>query len=365
MRKIKPALRLSTLTVLGLTCLLAGRAVAEDPWVVYEGKDGPGHGKHVVLVSGDEEYRSEEALSQLGKILARHHGFQCTVLFAIDPTTGAIDPNNQTNIPGLEALKTADLMIIFTRFRALPDEQMQQIDDYLKTGRPVIGIRTATHAFQFRGPNQWAHYGNGYRGERTEWADGFGRLVLGEKWISHHGSHRHESTRGLIAPGAQKHPITRGINDGDVWGPSDVYGVRLPLPGDSHPLLLGQVMQRKGEYDAEDPFCGMRPDDGPPVKGKKNDPMMPIAWTKTYQIPGGEPGRSFTSTLGAATDLAAEGSRRLLVNAVYWCLKMEDAVPATGTKVELVGQYQPTPFGGKPGTYWADRKLKPTDFRLD
>ena len=91
-------------------------------WVVYEGTQGPGLGKHVVLVSGDEEYRSEEALPQLGKILARHHGFKCTVLFAIDPTTGAIDPNNQSNIPGLEALATADLMVIATRFRDLPDD---------------------------------------------------------------------------------------------------------------------------------------------------------------------------------------------------------------------------------------------------
>src|SRR6266508_4385591 len=82
---------------------------AADPWVVYEGSDGPGKGKHVVLVSGDEEYRSEEALPQLAKILARHHGFKCTVLFAIDPADGTINPN-VSNIPGLEALKTADLM---------------------------------------------------------------------------------------------------------------------------------------------------------------------------------------------------------------------------------------------------------------
>src|SRR5262249_14723660 len=83
---------------------------AADPWVVYKGGDGPGKGKHIVLISGDEEYRSEEALPQLAKILAKQHGFQCTVLFAIDPTTGFINPNVNNNIPGLEALKTADLM---------------------------------------------------------------------------------------------------------------------------------------------------------------------------------------------------------------------------------------------------------------
>ncbi|MFO0844288.1 MAG: hypothetical protein U0797_18140 [Gemmataceae bacterium] len=71
--------------------------------MVYKGGDGPGKGKHIVLVSGDEEYRPEEALAQLGRILARHHGFTCTVLFAIDKKTGEIKPNERGNIPGLEA----------------------------------------------------------------------------------------------------------------------------------------------------------------------------------------------------------------------------------------------------------------------
>src|SRR5260221_14733081 len=101
----------------------------EKPWVIYDGIDGPGKGKHIVFVSGDEEYRSEEALPQLAKILAKHHGFKCTVLFAIDPKDGTINPNI-SNIPGLEALKTADLMVIFLRFRVLPDDQMNHIVEY-------------------------------------------------------------------------------------------------------------------------------------------------------------------------------------------------------------------------------------------
>src|SRR5438046_1488155 len=119
--------------------LLSAPLQAADPWVVYGGRDGPGKGKHVVLISGDEEYRSEEALPQLGKILARHHGFKCTVLFAIDPKDGTINPNKNNNIPGLEALKSADLMILFTRFRNLPDEQLKFIADYIETGKPIIG----------------------------------------------------------------------------------------------------------------------------------------------------------------------------------------------------------------------------------
>ena len=171
-----------------------------DPWVVYDGYDGPGKGKHIVLVSGDEEYRSEEAMPQLGKILAKRHGFKCTVLFAVDPATGTIDPKNLSNIPGLEALKTADLMIIFTRFRNLPDEQMRHIVEYVEAGKPIIGIRTATHAFAIPAGRTYARYS----WDSKQWDGGFGRQILGETWINHHGAHGKESTRGVIAPGRRE-----------------------------------------------------------------------------------------------------------------------------------------------------------------
>jgi len=338
MRHVLPA-------VLALSCLAPVQAA--EAWLSLAGdaagSAAPGRGRRVVLVSGDEEYRSEEALTQLGRILAGRHGFDCTVLYAIDPATGEIDPNRSDNIPGLEALRQADLMVIATRFRNLPDEQMKEIDDYLRAGKPVVGLRTATHAFNVPKDRAFAHYGNGYGGEKREWADGFGRLVLGEKWISHHGHHGKESTRGLIAPGAEGHPILRGIGDGDIWGPTDVYGVRLPLPGDSRPLVLGQVL------------AGMTPD-AAPVEGPKNDPLMPVAWVKTYAVEGGPSGRVFTTTMGSSTDLAAAGTRRLLVNACYWAVGLEDAIPAA-TNVDLVGEFAPTPFGFK----GARKGLKPGD----
>src|SRR3974377_2105587 len=139
------------LTVVGMLLSLVPCARSADPWIVYDGFEGPGKGKHIVLVSGDEEYRSEEALPQLGKILATHHGFKCTVLFAIDPKTGTINPNKNNNIPGLESLATADLMSLATRFRNLPDEQMEHIAKYVDSGKPIIGMRTATHAFSNAG----------------------------------------------------------------------------------------------------------------------------------------------------------------------------------------------------------------------
>jgi type 1 glutamine amidotransferase len=291
-------------------------------------------------------------------------------LFAQDPTKpGIINPNYVQNIPGLENLKTADLMVIFTRFRALPEVQMQQIDDYLKSGKPVIGMRTATHAFNFAkidSTSKWKKYSNYYNGD-DEWKDGFGRLVLGEKWIAHHGKHKHQSTRGVAAADMEKHPILNGISAGKIWGSTDVYEVRLPLPGDAQPIVLGQVINRAGEYVESDSLFGMRFTDsevagieiekdksGKEVKLNRNDPMMPVAWTRSYQIPGGKEGKVFTSTLGAATDLLTEGTRRMFVNSVFWCLDLP--IPEKAN-VDLVGNYNPSPYSFKEDQYWIDKNL--------
>jgi hypothetical protein len=304
-----------------------GFARAADPWLVVE-PAGAVKNKHVVLVSGDEEYRSEEMLPQLAKILAKHHGFKCTVLFAIDPKDGTINPNQSDNIPGLEALDSADLMVILTRFRRLPDEQMKHIVDFVESGKPVIGLRTATHAFD---PKPGTTYAKWAWNNKT-WDGGFGRQVLGETWINHHGNHGKQSTRGVIAPGQEGHPILRGIKYGDIWGPTDVYGVRLPLPGDSTPLVLGETL------------TGMKPTD-PPVIGNVNDPMLPIAWTHSFKAPDGKSARTFTSTMASAQDLESEGLRRLIVNACYWAMGLDNQLPAKAD-VDLVGEYKPSPFKG-------------------
>jgi len=151
----------------------------DNPWLVFEGGDGPGKGKHIVLLSGDEEYRSEETMPQLGKILSTHHGFKCTVLFAIDKKTGEINPNTTDNIPGMEALEKADLVIMALRFRNLPDDQMKYFVDYVESGRPIIGMRTSTHAFNFdkKGPTSYKKY-TWTNGDK-DYEKGFGRQVLG------------------------------------------------------------------------------------------------------------------------------------------------------------------------------------------
>ena len=312
---------------------------ADEPWLTIPGKKGPGAGKKVVLVSGDEEYRSEETIPELARILAHRHGFDCTVLFAIDPADGTIAPNVNNNIPGLEQLADADLAIFLIRWRNLPDAQMKPIIEYVESGRPIIGLRTATHAFGLAsktyGKYTWDSQEPGYEG-------GFGHQVLGTTWVSHHGAHAKEGTRGIIAPGQEKHPIVRGIAPGSIFGTTDVYGVRLPLPGDSRPVVLGEVTET------------LQPD-SKAVAGEKNNPMMPIAWTKSYPTASGRRARVFTSTMGASQDFAYEGTRRLIVNGVYWALGMEAKIPAR-SNVDLVAKFEPQPYGVRKNEEWKPGK---------
>ncbi len=338
MRRMKGAFRLWAVTVAGWTCLLGGQAKADDPRVVLEGKDGPGKGKHIVFVIGDDEYRSEDLMPQLGKIAAVHHGFKCTLLFPVNKETGEIDPGTLDNIPGLQALETADLMVIFARFRELPDEQMKYIVDYTNSGKPIMGLRTSTHAFNYRKLKDSPYRKYSFRD--GEFKGGFGRQVLGETWINHYGRHRSESTRGVAAKGMEDHPIVQGCED--IWGPSDVYGITT-LSGDSKPLIMGLVLK------------GMDPKDEP----NTDKPPLPIAWLKTYTGEQGKAARIFTTTMGHSFDLNSEGFRRLLVNGCYWCLGMEDQIPAR-SKVDFVGEYDPNQIGM--GGF--KKGLKPADHEL-
>lgn len=326
---------------LTFTSLQLVQAQQGTEWISYNPAAGPGNGKHIVLVSGDDEYRSEEGLPMLAKILSTHHGFKTTVLFAIDPETGEIKPDHQTNIPGLENLQAADLMILFTRFRELPDDDMKYFDEYLKAGKPVIAIRTSTHAFHYQQNLDSPYAKYDFRSETEGWEGGFGRKILGETWIDHHGVHGSEGTRGLI-DGIQErldHPILKGVTD--IWGPTDVYGVR-ELEGDVDVLVWGQSTS------------GMTPD--APVNWEKS--IMPVAWTKQYQINQGEPGRVFTTTMGSSEDFESEDLRRLIVNASYWALEIEDELPET-VNVDIVGEYNPTQFGF--GEYIEG--MKPSDYK--
>jgi hypothetical protein len=309
-------------------------------WTVYDPAEGPGRGKHIVLMCGDEEYRSEEVMPMLAKILSQRHGFKCTVLYSINPANGTIDPVVLNNIPGIEALASADLCLMKLRFRELPDAQMKYFDDYLKSGKPIIGLRTSTHAFSYE-KNKQSPYAR-YDWRSKDWPGGFGQQVLGETWINHHGDHGTQSTRGIINEAYKDRPILRGVTD--IWGPTDVYGV-VHLPKDAQVLVWGQVL------------TGMKPTD-PPLAGPKNDPMMPLAWIRDYTGPAGKVSKIFTTTMGASVDFESEGLRRLVVNACYWATGLESKIPAQ-SDVRPVGEFKPTWFGFgkfKPG-------VKPADLR--
>lgn len=339
----------------------------ENPpqWTIYPAQ-GESQNKHIVLVSGDEEYRSEEALPQLAQILSTRHGYDCTVLFAQNPNEpGIIDPNYSSNIPGLEQLETADLMIIFTRFRSLPAHQMKHIDDYLKQGRPVLGIRTSTHAFNYEDESHpYAHYGWMYNGEKNDWHLGFGKKILGETWYTHHGWHKHQSTRAILESTAQNHPIATGIDNGAMWGSTDVYGIRLPIGDEAQHIFLGQSIDREGPYEDTDLFYGMsemdqqiatssKPDSDPTYN--PNQPMPPIVWTKNYQLENGKTGKSVSTTIGAAVDMLDEDVRRMMVNSTYYLLdrKVSD-IP----NVDIVGTFTPSAFQFHTDEYWEEKNMQ-------
>ncbi len=306
--------------LLSLTVLAAAllRADAQQ-WVTYEPPSGTANGKSIVLLSGDEEYRSEEGLPQLAKILSQRHGFKCTVLFSQD-ADGTINPNNSTNVPGMHLLDGADLVVNQFRFRELPDADMKHFVDYLNSGKPMMVVRTATHAFNYERNKQspYAVY------SWTAPGGGFGGRAVGESWTYHHGDHGKESARGLVEGKNRKHPILTEVVD--VWGPSDVYGVNPDFPATATVLLQGQTL------------VGMNPGDAPNLKKA----IMPIVWLNDYPAPGGKTSRILCSTIGAAIDQESADLRRLFVNAAYDLTGLK--VPAKAD-VTYVGEFKPQMFG--------------------
>jgi hypothetical protein len=211
-----------------LLFLIAGSMPAMSADLVYEGTTGVGQGKHLVFIAGDHEYRSEESLPALARLLAKHHGFKCTVLFNIDPESGEIVAGTPSNIPNMEALDTADLAVVFLRFQDLPAEQMKHFDAYLKRGGPVVGLRTATHGFKIPADGEFAKYS--FDSKVSGYELGFGHQVLGQTWVGHYGRNHQQSTRITIVDAMKSHPILAGVKD--VWVQAGGY-VGKPTDGDS------------------------------------------------------------------------------------------------------------------------------------
>jgi outer membrane protein assembly factor BamB len=300
------------------------------PWLTYPGGDGPGKGKRIVLISAEQEYRSEQSMPMIAKILSQHHGFDCTVLFGVN-ARGEVDPTmpvypekgkeaefKEHHIPGLEHLASADLVIFFTRLLTLPPTEQQQIVDYIDSGKPLIALRTANHGF--RGPLPYK-----INGKQVRW----GEDILGGSFMNHHGRWHADSTRGFFDKDHAQHPILTGVTD--IWGDSDVYRTYKEgtnLPPECTALVWGQ------------PLMGRKPDDLPNDKLE----LLPVAWVKPWQTSDGKTARVFHCTMGSGIDLKSPGLRRLVINSAYWCIGMEESISASRS-VEIVGSYEPLESG--------------------
>lgn len=316
------------LFTVALALFVAARITAAP--LVFEGTQGPGKGKHIVFLAGDHEYRSEESLPALARLLAKNQGFKCTVLFNIEQATGEITAGN-SNMPGMEALDTADLAVVFLRFQQFPKEQMEHFDAYLNRGGPVVGLRTATHAFKIEANDPFAKYS--YNGKAAGYELGFGHQVLGQTWVGHYGANHKQSTRITIVDDKKTHPILRGVKD--VWVQAGGY---VGKPTDGEILTMAQ------------PLNGMTPDSA----ADETKPPMPSEWTRSYKSASGKTGRVFTTLYGTSEDITNEGYRRMLVNGCFWALGIEDAI-RPDLNIAFVGPFKPNTFGG--GAY--ARGIKP------
>lgn len=298
--------------------------------LTFQGKEGPGKGKNVVLLAGDEEYRSEEAMPMLAKILSERHGFNTTVLFSLDPD-GTINPNNGASLSYPEALDKADAIVMLLRFRHWDAATVERFQKAINRGVPVVGLRTSTHAFNDKSLGK------------------FGKEVLGEQWVSHWGSHKREATKGIIEAGAADQAIMHGV--ADVFGTTDVYEA-FP-PADAKILIRGQVL--KGMTPADEPADYRKKRSTDKAEQGVNDPMMAVAWTRENKNAAGTTNRILCTTMGAASDLPNEGLRRLVINGVFWGLGLE--VPAKAD-VSFVDPYEPSMYGFN----GFKKGLKPDDF---
>lgn len=263
---------------------------------------------HIVFVTGDEEYRSEETMPMLARILKNRYGFRVTICYAL--TDGIIDPNRLDNIEGLDALEDADMMVMAVRFRRLPDDQLQYILDFAESGKPMIGFRTATHPFSY-GENQPNYHMD------FDWP----QEVFGLPWISHHGSD--SSTEVSFVEGHEKHPVLRGVNP--FHARSWLYH-STSLKEEVYPLLTGRAVE------------------GAEAGGEHFGDLHTVAWT--YNREGVEgTGRVFFTTLGHPMDFFSESMRRLSLNGFFWALGMEDQIPAEGLDVDFIGTYDPNSAG--------------------
>lgn len=249
---------------------------------------------HAVLVAGTLHYSPELSMPLFAKELERF-GFRTTVVM------GEGNPEKKTEnvLPGIEALADADLAIFFMRFLKLPDEEWQVIEDYIKSGKPVIGLRTANHSFKYDKNHP-----------RSIWNDGFGRRVLGTPYIVHQSG----TTQISVVEKYLSHPIMTHVDPGGWESLGTLYLTRLE--SGCIPLVIG-TGQGKGRL-LEKPF-------GPILSNTSEADIVAWAWENEWG------GKVLGSTLGHPGDFAEESFTRMLVNGACWAVGQ--ALPGADEKI--------------------------------
>ncbi len=230
--------------------------------------------RNLVMMIGEDEYKTEESLPAFAKSDLEPLGFQVTTILA--------DSQNKNHFPGLiEALKQADVLLVSVRRRLPPEEELAAIRAHIAAGKPVVGIRTASHAFCYRDA---AAQKEALAAGSAAWPE-FDAEVFGGHYTNHHGNG--PKTTVTVAEGATEHAILRGIASEKLIGNGSLYLVR-PLVDSATPLLMGSIPNQEPE---------------------------PIAYTN---LAGPQKTRTFYTSLGHIDDFANPQFRKLLVNAIFW-----------------------------------------------
>ena len=242
---------------------------------------------HLALLVAEDEYKTEESLPKFAaKYLGRD--YRVTFIFGSDAS--------RHDIPGIDALDQADALLVSVRRRPLPAAQLDHVRRFVATGKPVVGIRTASHAFA---PSAGKPLDEGL----AQWAD-FDQQVFGGNYVNHHANDL--QPRVTVAASGERHPVLAGVALQQYVSPGSLYKVSPLLPG-TQPLLLGTVPGFTSE---------------------------PVAWTRVRA----DGGRSFYTSLGHVGDFSQSAFCQLLFNGINWACNINGTPPAndwTATMPEL------------------------------
>lgn len=233
----------------------------------------PAQAANLVFMIGEDEYLTWETLPAFAKSDVEPLGHKVTIIHA--------DAADKNNFPGIvEALKDADLLLVSVRRRTPPSEQLDAVRAFLAAGKPLLGIRTASHAFALRPKDKLID------DKHANWQE-FDPEVFGGNYNNHHKGE--DKTICTLAPGAEGHQMLKGITISELIGNGTLYK-NTPLAKTATPLLIGTI---------------------------PSQPAEPIAWAHRF---GPKQAKVFYTSLGHVEDFKEPAFRKLMTNAIAWAL---------------------------------------------